>query len=86
VYDRLFGHGKVLDLFPDTGKPQVGQVAAGAAEGQDSVSFAQNVMNDNTTQLDAEQTNNQSSSDREIPVENKKEKSSWYGKLKKKIK
>ena len=46
VYDRLFGPGKVMDLFA---KPPDGQEIA---QGQNSVSLAQQVMDQNTTQLD----------------------------------
>ena len=48
VYERLLGPGKVKDLFPDA-PPQDGLQSPGQA---DSVSIAQTVMDQNTTQLD----------------------------------
>ncbi|KAH8173884.1 DUF862-domain-containing protein [Sarocladium implicatum] len=48
VYERLFGPGKVKDLFPGDAVEN-GQDPSGQA---DSVSIAQTVMDQNTTQLD----------------------------------
>lgn len=48
VYERLLGPGKVKDLFAGDQAPD-GQETEGR---QDTVSFAQHVMDENTTQLD----------------------------------
>lgn len=60
VYERLFGHGAVKDLFVDEdGHEQ--QDEAGDSQGHlppkrtETVSLAQQVMNDNTNQLDTQQ-------------------------------
>ncbi|RSL42817.1 hypothetical protein CEP53_011988 [Fusarium sp. AF-6] len=52
VYERLFGSGKVKDLF-EHGDVQV-QEGEDATGGQGTVSFAQQVMNENTNQLEPE--------------------------------
>ncbi|KAM5343401.1 hypothetical protein ACJ41O_011938 [Fusarium nematophilum] len=55
VYETLLGPGKVMDLFsPDQlqGQPGEGEPHAG---GPDTVSFAQQVMHENTTQLKPEE-------------------------------
>lgn len=50
IYDRLTGRGKVADLYIED-EPEV--VPAPPPAGRtDTVSFAQQVMNDNTNQLD----------------------------------
>jgi hypothetical protein len=60
VYERLFGHGAVKDLFVDEdGHEQ--QDETGDSQGHlppkrtDTVSLAQQVMNDNTNQLNTQQ-------------------------------
>lgn len=57
IYERILGPGKVADLFvTDTEEDEAGQEHAFAPPGrQDTVVFAQQVMNDNTTQLDTEE-------------------------------
>ncbi|KAF4460225.1 2`-hydroxyisoflavone reductase [Fusarium albosuccineum] len=58
VYERILGPGKIMDLF-DHGNVQVpegGTQEPPVQEGQDtSVSFAQQVMNENTTQLEPQE-------------------------------
>ncbi|PVH93553.1 hypothetical protein DM02DRAFT_541307, partial [Periconia macrospinosa] len=53
VYDRLVGKGKVADLFQD-GEVEPNQPNQPVAQGQGSVSLAQQVMHANTTQLNPE--------------------------------
>ncbi|KAF2118620.1 hypothetical protein BDV96DRAFT_488519, partial [Lophiotrema nucula] len=53
VYDRLFGPGKVADLFPEM--ESNAQEIGAAGQMQNTVLFAQQVMNDNTTQLDCQE-------------------------------
>lgn len=61
VYERLTGPGKVMDLFAGDDQPQDAQqqqegVTDGSGGGgQDTVSLAQHVMNENTTQLNPEE-------------------------------
>lgn len=52
VYERLVGSGKVIDLFPKMEGQEHEEAPPAAQDGQDTVSLAQQVMNDNTTQLD----------------------------------
>lgn len=52
VYERLFGSGRVKDLFEHGDGPV--QEGVDATTGQDTVSFAQQVMNENTNQLEPE--------------------------------
>lgn len=54
IYERIVGPGKVADLFaqPDEEDQVPG---AGPPGRQDTVSFAQQVMDDNTTKLDTEE-------------------------------
>ncbi|KAH7150308.1 hypothetical protein B0J13DRAFT_286595 [Dactylonectria estremocensis] len=71
VYERLTGSGKVLDLFDK-------QEAMDGADGprppeENTVSVAQQVMNDNTTQLDAHEQMNRDVTEDE-PKEEKEEK------------
>ncbi|KAH7134142.1 hypothetical protein EDB81DRAFT_803293 [Dactylonectria macrodidyma] len=75
VYERLTGSGKVLDLFAK-------QDAMDGADGQhppgeNTVSVAQQVMNDNTTQLDAHEQMNRGVPGDE-PKEDKEEKESKF--------
>lgn len=50
VYERLTGPGKVMDLFAE---PVMQSDGGASGEGQDhSVSYAQQVMSEHTTQLD----------------------------------
>ncbi|KAG8411795.1 hypothetical protein J3459_016294 [Metarhizium acridum] len=49
VYERLIGPGRVKDLFID------GQPAVGEAPQENTVSTAQQLMHDHTTQLDAQE-------------------------------
>ncbi|KAK5994279.1 hypothetical protein PT974_04751 [Cladobotryum mycophilum] len=53
VYDRLLGQGRVMDLFSKTEALPEGQ--PGGPEGDNAVSLAAQVMNDNTNQLDTEE-------------------------------
>jgi hypothetical protein len=56
IYERILGPGKVADLFVTDTEDEAGQEHAFAPPGrQDTVVFAQQVMNDNTTQLDTEE-------------------------------
>ncbi|KAJ4265966.1 hypothetical protein NW762_003939 [Fusarium torreyae] len=60
VYERLFGPGKIQDLFAGPERPEEQPQLLPPPEGEmpehpgrsDTVSFAQNVMNENTNQLD----------------------------------
>lgn len=53
VYERLTGSGKVADLFQVQVQETQGDPGEqGAPQGQTTVQFAQQVMQDNTTQLD----------------------------------
>jgi len=59
VYDRIFGKGKIKDLFEGDEEAQQQQqhqqeLEAGGQEKPNTVNFAQNVMDQNTTQLDTE--------------------------------
>ncbi|KAJ3531941.1 hypothetical protein NM208_g8652 [Fusarium decemcellulare] len=57
VYERILGPGKIMDLF-DHGNVQVpegGTQEPPVQEGPDTVSFAQQVMNENTTQLEPQE-------------------------------
>lgn len=49
MYERLIGPGSVKDLFIE------GQPVVGEAPQESTVSMAQQVMHDNTTQLDAQE-------------------------------
>ncbi|KAF3356067.1 hypothetical protein VdG1_06805 [Verticillium dahliae VDG1] len=56
VYDRLFGEGAVKDLFiQDQPPPAQIEGAPPPPQRTDTVSLAQQVMNDNTNQLDTKQ-------------------------------
>lgn len=57
IYERIVGQGKVADLFvTDAEEAELQQEHVFAPPGrQDTVLFAQQVMNDNTTQLDTEE-------------------------------
>ena len=52
VYERILGPGKVEDLFAAPGVPQI-QEGAPSPGSHDTVSVAQQVMKQNTTELDA---------------------------------
>ncbi|KAM0274322.1 hypothetical protein ACHAQH_007957 [Verticillium albo-atrum] len=59
VYDRLFGDGAVKDLFvSDQGAPPQIEGMPPPPKRTDTVSLAQQVMNDNTNQLDTQQEMN----------------------------
>ena len=61
IYERMLGPGKIKDLFAEedaeeAAKPPELQQPPQAEPGRtDTVSFAQQVMHDNTTQLDTEE-------------------------------
>ncbi|SPO06975.1 uncharacterized protein DNG_09669 [Cephalotrichum gorgonifer] len=56
VYEKLTGEGKVMELFvKGDGHNEVEMQAAAAGGDSNTVSFAQQVMNDNTTQLDTQE-------------------------------
>ncbi len=65
VYDRMFGPGKVADLFDKEGQITTNSTDSGALppkddDGENTVGLAQQLMNDHTAQLDThEQMNNQ---------------------------
>lgn len=64
VYDRVFGPGKVADLFVKEHQPPTdGTAAQPSQEGDDenTVGLAQQLMNDNTAQLDAHEQMNKKS-------------------------
>ncbi|PNY27608.1 Uncharacterized protein TCAP_02468 [Tolypocladium capitatum] len=63
VYERIIGPGKVMDLFNQPAGQ--GQEHAAAPAGQDSVSLAQQVMDDNTTQLDPQAERNKPEDEKE---------------------
>ncbi|KAF5025383.1 hypothetical protein F66182_2548 [Fusarium sp. NRRL 66182] len=54
VYERLLGPGKVQDLFDGGERPQEPLQENAKLGRSNTVSFANDVMNDNTTQLDTE--------------------------------
>ncbi|KAH7182375.1 uncharacterized protein B0J16DRAFT_343597 [Fusarium flagelliforme] len=57
VYDRIFGKGKIMDLFEgdeEAQQQQQQELEAGGQEKPNTVNFAQNVMDQNTNQLDTE--------------------------------
>ena len=57
VYERIFGPGKIMDLFEGDEQAQQQeqeQIDAGGQQKPNTVNFAQNVMDQNTTQLDTE--------------------------------
>ncbi|KAJ4011827.1 hypothetical protein NW752_004227 [Fusarium irregulare] len=57
VYERIFGPGKIMDLFEGDEQAQQQEqqeLEAGGQEKPNTVNFAQNVMDQNTTQLDTE--------------------------------
>ncbi|OAA52158.1 hypothetical protein ISF_09322 [Cordyceps fumosorosea ARSEF 2679] len=65
VYDRLFGPGKVADLFNKDGLmlshgTDSGVAPATEAEDENTVGLAQQLMNDHTAQLDAQEQLNKS--------------------------
>lgn len=54
VYERLTGEGKVADLFQAQADQEQQQQADGKEQGPNTVLLAQQVMNDNTNQLDTQ--------------------------------
>jgi hypothetical protein len=66
VYERIIGPGKVADLFAE-GQLSAGPSAEGEPSHENTVSVAQQVMHENTTQLDAEEqmAKNDSESDKD---------------------
>jgi hypothetical protein len=66
VYERIIGPGSVKELFVD-GQPAGAEPTDGEQLQETTVSTAQQVMHDNTTQLDAEEQmkKNDSGSDRD---------------------
>ncbi|KAF7544177.1 hypothetical protein G7Z17_g10157 [Cylindrodendrum hubeiense] len=63
VYERLVGSGKVVDLFAkqEASDPE----GAAPSPGENSVSVAQQVMNENTTQLDTQEELNKKVDEKE---------------------
>ncbi|KAK2616171.1 hypothetical protein QQS21_000803 [Conoideocrella luteorostrata] len=55
VYERLTGPGRVIDLFVDTQQPAAHPEAGETLQQGGTVSFANQVMHENTTQLDAKE-------------------------------
>ncbi|KAF4981527.1 hypothetical protein FZEAL_2676 [Fusarium zealandicum] len=75
VYERLIGTGKVKDLFSgDQLQDQIHEGAAAPA-GPGAVSFAQQVMNDNTTQLETQEELSRHNRDKEDKMEQDEEES-----------
>ncbi|OAQ58365.1 hypothetical protein VFPPC_10877 [Pochonia chlamydosporia 170] len=64
VYERIIGPGKIKDLFAD-GRLVTGPPVEGEPAQESTVSVAQQVMNENTTQLDAEEQMKKSESEGE---------------------
>lgn len=64
VYERIIGPGKIKDLFAD-GRLATGPPVEGEPAQESTVSVAQQVMNENTTQLDAEEQMKKSESEGE---------------------
>lgn len=61
IYERIVGPGRVADLFVTGSDDELAQDHAFAPPGrQDTVSFAQQVMVDNTAQLDTKEELNKS--------------------------
>lgn len=92
VYDRVFGPGKVADLFVKPGAAPDDKTDADGNESDDNtVNTAQQVMDDNTTKLDTQGVSGegQSTQAREVEAENdqpaedekKKKKGSFFSKL-----
>lgn len=71
VYERIFGPGKVADLFGKEGHPSAdGGAAPAASEGEENtVGLAQQLMNDHTAQLDAHEQMNKKSGELTPPRE-----------------
>ena len=61
VYERLVGPGRVADLFVVTEGPE--EAAKGDGTQQGTVSLAQQVMHENTTQLDTQEEMNRHAGD-----------------------
>lgn len=76
VYDRMFGPGKVADLFDKEHQQAADGKDSGAASAEDeenSVGLAQQVMNDNTAQLDAQEQMNKKDGERTPPKQGEAE-------------